>query len=239
VDGAPTGALFNFLSRVRGATARAGKGADPSRCGRDPLSALHRGGFRMRTHEAGSRQWDRSRSDCPRQAVTAWRSGSEPPAVRFAPQPRDATPSSVSRIVSGRRPLLSQDANLIVHIRYVVKLFLRIVVNIPETAAGLPGAMNRTTAIKARASASAVDLKFRRTKADAVEMESVLAATAVCSLPPCGGGLGRGVAVMAQATSANCYPHPQPLPTRGRGAHRACRNCPASNSTGPALVWRI
>jgi len=25
----------------------------------------------MRTHEAGSRQWDRSRSDCPRQAVTA------------------------------------------------------------------------------------------------------------------------------------------------------------------------
>ena len=30
-----------------------------------PLSALHRGGFRMRTHEAGSRQWNRSRSDCP------------------------------------------------------------------------------------------------------------------------------------------------------------------------------
>jgi len=40
----------------------------------------------MRTHEAGSRQWDRSRSDCPRQAVTAWRSGSGPPygAVRAA-----------------------------------------------------------------------------------------------------------------------------------------------------------
>ena len=34
-----------------------------------PLSALHRGGFRMRTHEAGSRQWDRSRSDCPRHAT--------------------------------------------------------------------------------------------------------------------------------------------------------------------------
>ena len=34
-----------------------------------PLSALHRGDFRMRTHEAGSRQWNRSRSDCPRQAL--------------------------------------------------------------------------------------------------------------------------------------------------------------------------
>ena len=29
------------------------------------LSALHRGGFRMRTHEAGSRQWDRSRQRLP------------------------------------------------------------------------------------------------------------------------------------------------------------------------------
>ena len=60
-----------------------------------PLSALHRGGFRMRTHEAGSRQWNRSRSDFPRQAIKAWRSGSGPPALRFAPQAWDATPCSV------------------------------------------------------------------------------------------------------------------------------------------------
>ena len=56
--------------------------------------------------------------------------GPDLPALRFAPQPRDATPGSVSRIVSGRRPLLSQDANRIAQIRYVVNIFLRIVVNI-------------------------------------------------------------------------------------------------------------
>ena len=76
----------------------------------------------MRTHEAGSRQWDRSRSDCPRQALTPGGRGPDLPTVRFAPQPRDATPGSVSRIVSGRRPLLSQDAKLIVYIRYVVNI---------------------------------------------------------------------------------------------------------------------
>jgi hypothetical protein len=123
---------FFLLSRVRGATpALVRRG--PSRCDRDP--------FRRSTVALSScgptppfRQWDTgSGSDCPRQAMNAWRSGSEPPAVRFAPQPRDATPGSVSRIVSGRRPLLSQDANLVFYIRYVVKIFLRIVVNIPRS----------------------------------------------------------------------------------------------------------
>src|SRR5215471_10475609 len=42
----------------------------------------------------------------------------------------------------------------------------------------------------------------------------------VCSLPPCGGGVGRGVVVVARDASTNVDPHPQPLPTRGRGAHR-------------------
>ena len=122
VDGAPTGALFNL---GRACDARPPVPGRP-----EPLSALHRGGFRMRTHEAGSRQWDRSRSDCPRQATRPGGRGPDLPTVRFAPQSRDATPSSVSRIVSGRRPLLSQDANRIAYIRYVVKIFLRIVVNI-------------------------------------------------------------------------------------------------------------
>ena len=51
-----------------------------------PLSALHRGGFRLRTHEAGSRQWDRSPQRLPAPSVNAWRSGSGPPcgAVRAA-----------------------------------------------------------------------------------------------------------------------------------------------------------
>src|SRR5690348_1002997 len=38
------------------------------------------------------------------------------------------------------------------------------------------------------------------------------------SLPPCGGGLGRGV---VQCETAVVHPHPRPLPARGRGAHRA------------------
>src|SRR6476619_4206978 len=44
----------------------------------------------------------------------------------------------------------------------------------------------------------------------AVEIGSSQAATAVCSLPPCGGGLGRGVGVVARDMSANCYPRPSP-----------------------------
>src|SRR6187200_1786043 len=35
------------------------------------------------------------------------------------------------------------------------------------------------------------------------------AAISVCSLPPCGGGLGRGVVVVSRAVSANNYPHPE------------------------------
>ena len=140
---------FFLLSRVRGATpALVRRG--PSRCDRDP--------FRRSTVALSScgptlpfRQWDTgSGSDCPRQAMNAWRSGSEPPAIRFAPQPRDATPGSVSRIVSGRRPLLSQDAIRIAYIRYVVKIFLRIVGNILAVKAakitvGALRAVDRTT----------------------------------------------------------------------------------------------
>jgi hypothetical protein len=85
---------FFLLSRVRGATpALVRRG--PSRCDRDP--------FRRSTVALSScgptlpfRQWDTgSGSDCPHQAMNARRSGSKPPAVRFAPQPRDATPGSV------------------------------------------------------------------------------------------------------------------------------------------------
>ena len=87
-SGAPTGALF--LS-VAPATR---DHPVPGRPG--PLSALHRGGFRMRTHEAGSRQWNRSRSDCPRHAKRPGGRGPDLPSLRFAPQrgtPLPAPPS--------------------------------------------------------------------------------------------------------------------------------------------------
>jgi hypothetical protein len=97
VDGAPTDALF--LS-VAPATR---DHPVPGRPG--PLSALHRGDFRMRTHEVGSRQWDRSRSDCPRQAVTAWRSGSGPPVVAVRAAAWDATPRSAFQDRLRKTPL--------------------------------------------------------------------------------------------------------------------------------------
>src|SRR6185369_1805251 len=75
------------------------------------------------------------------------------------------------------------------------------------------------------------------------ELDAAGAARTVCSLPHApracpgrdlscasragptcvGGGLGRGVVVVARGVSANRYPHPRPLPTRGRGAHH--RRC--------------
>ena len=85
---------LGLLSRLRGATpALVRRG--PSRCDRDPF---RRSTVALSSHgptlpspavEHGTC------SDCPRQAVNAWRSGSGPPAVRFAPQPRDAAPCSV------------------------------------------------------------------------------------------------------------------------------------------------
>ena len=62
--------LSFFLSRVRGATpALVRRGPVPVRPG--PISALHRGVFRPRTHAGVSGSGTRSRSDCPRQAVNA------------------------------------------------------------------------------------------------------------------------------------------------------------------------
>src|SRR5947209_8620491 len=66
-------------------------------------------------------------------------------------------------------------------------------------------------------------------------MESAQAANSACSLPPCGGGLGRGVVVVAPDVSTH-HPHPQPLPTRGRGAPPSSRRRCASTSPERALI---
>jgi len=104
VDGAPTDALF--LS-VAPATR---DHPVPGRPG--PLSALHRGDFRMRTHEVGSRQWNRSRSDCPRQALMPGGRGPDLPTLRFAPQSWDATPRSAFQDRLRKTPSMSEDGNL-------------------------------------------------------------------------------------------------------------------------------
>jgi len=45
----------------------------------------------------------------------------------YEPRPQDATPRSAYRIVSRRRPSMSEDANRILQTRYVVNIYLRIV----------------------------------------------------------------------------------------------------------------
>jgi hypothetical protein len=70
----------------------------PSRCNRDALSALHRGDFRPETRAARSGSGTGGRQQLVRsRAMRPGGRGLEPPAVRFAPPPRDATPGSVCR----------------------------------------------------------------------------------------------------------------------------------------------
>jgi hypothetical protein len=74
--------LSFFVSRVRGATpALVRRGPVPVRPG--PLSALHRGDFRPRTHAGVSGSGTPEPQRLPAPGRTAWRSGSGPPAVRF------------------------------------------------------------------------------------------------------------------------------------------------------------
>src|SRR5215471_18911935 len=49
--------------------------------------------------------------------------------------------------------------------------------------------------------------------------------SSVCSLPPCGGGLGRGVAVIARDASTTTTPTPNPSPQGSRSDARLQRFC--------------
>ena len=74
--------FFLLVARVRGATpALVRRGPVPVRPG--PLSALHRGDFRPRTHAGVSGSGTPEPQRLPAPGRTAWRSGSGPPAVRF------------------------------------------------------------------------------------------------------------------------------------------------------------
>jgi hypothetical protein len=98
--------LSFFLSRVRGATpALVRRGPVPVRPG--PLSALHRGDFRPRTHAGVSGSGTRSRSDCPAPGRKC-PGGRGPGLPRCGSRRSRGTPllaPSAGRL----RPLLSQD----------------------------------------------------------------------------------------------------------------------------------
>jgi len=110
-DGAPTGALILSVAPAQR------DHPVPGRPG--PLSALHRGDFRMRTHEAGSRQWNRSRSDCPRHAI---RPGGRGPDLPRCGSRRSVGRHSLLRLSGSflENAPLSQDVNPVSQTRYVV-----------------------------------------------------------------------------------------------------------------------
>ena len=68
--------------------------------------------FRMRTHEAGSRQWNRSLQRLPAPSRKARRSGSGPPCVAVRAAAGDATPGSVLQDRLRKTPLHERGWNL-------------------------------------------------------------------------------------------------------------------------------
>jgi hypothetical protein len=92
-----------FLSRLRGATTASRCDRDPSR--RSTVAIFGRGPTLL---VSGSGPPVPQRLPAPRHQMPGGR-GPDLPRCGFAPQSRDATPCSVSRIVSGRRPSMSED----------------------------------------------------------------------------------------------------------------------------------
>ena len=101
--GAPTGALFCYVARARRDDRVSETRAVPLH--RDALSALRRGDFRpgARAPASGSGTGAGQRPARSQVYVPGGR-GPGPPALRFAPRSRDATPRSIVRIVSGDAP---------------------------------------------------------------------------------------------------------------------------------------
>src|SRR5712691_8287529 len=72
-------------------------------------------------------------------------------------------------------------------------------------------------------------------RAHSGEVGSAQAANSVCSLPPCGGGLGRGVAQFGNAGASISRPPPPTPPHKGEGSTPSVRHIYGSNTTEPAL----
>src|SRR5712692_4092322 len=73
-------------------------------------------------------------------------------------------------------------------------------------------------------------------------MESVRAAYSACSLPPCGGGLGRGVARFGNAGASISRPPPPTPPHKGEGSTASVRYIFGLNTTkrahGSFSLWK-
>src|SRR5262249_17218536 len=64
------------------------------------------------------------------------------------------------------------------------------------------------------------------------EFESAQATNSVCSLPPCGGGLGRGVVQVPHQRCLTRRPPPLTPPHKGEGNAASSRRSPASYDCG-------
>ena len=111
MGGAPTGALV-LLSRVRGATSALVRRGASHDAGRSPLGAppwRFSAGGRASISGISSGSVQRCSSQ---PGHHAWRAVSRTSRARgYEPRPQDATPRSTFRIVSRRRPSMSEDAN--------------------------------------------------------------------------------------------------------------------------------
>jgi hypothetical protein len=122
VGGAPGGAhLASSFALARRESRVSETQHIPLRPGRRP-SALHRGDFRPPGRRVISGCANRiGVATCPETGRKAW-PGPGPPVPRFAPQRRDATPRSALQDRLRKTPLMSEDANLLAYLQYVVNM---------------------------------------------------------------------------------------------------------------------
>jgi hypothetical protein len=122
VGGAPGGAhLASSFALARRESRVSETRHIPLRSGRRP-SALHRGDFRPPGRRVISGCANRiGVATCPETGRKAW-PGPGPPVPRFAPQRRDATPRSALKDRLRKTPLMSEDANLLAYLQYVVNM---------------------------------------------------------------------------------------------------------------------
>ena len=119
--GAPKRRSISFVA-LSGATAVPGEARRASSGTRSPLRRSHRGGFRSGAALPSPALPPDPCSDAPRgQVVVPGGRGPGPPgAGGYEPRPQDATPRSAFRIVSRRRPSMSEDMSHLAQARYVV-----------------------------------------------------------------------------------------------------------------------
>jgi hypothetical protein len=170
--------------------------------------------------------------------------------MRTAPQKRRGDPRYAS---DDRRGAAQKASYAAEQVAQELRHFCYLLVAVLEVAGGCDPGHLRSSHMSQLAVGRNVSRVTRRLgradrgrRAYPAEVESIRATSSVCSLPPCGGGLGRGVMHFATSVHQSHDPHPQPLPTRGRRAHRVHgtvlrpvhRESLQLQPTWPGAIWQ-